>query len=121
MDLDFFNGMEDVIIIDVRQKPEPFIDQLIKCEYIVSSSLHGLILADSYQIPNKWAAFSDKITGGSFKFRDYYSTTDSAEESCFLCIEEDRFKELICNIEKYASVKNYIYDREELTKSFPVF
>lgn len=121
IDLDVFNGIEDSVVIDVRQDPESFIDELLKCEYVISSSLHGLILADSYLIPNKWVSFSDKITGGTFKFRDYYSTTDNSDENCVVCLEEKVFKKLAYNIEKYASVKKFLFDKEELIKSFPVF
>ena len=120
-DLDFFNSIGDAVVIDVRQGPESFIDDLLKCEYVISSSLHGLILADSYGVPNKWVSFSDKITGGKFKFRDYYSTTDNPDEDCFLCLSQEALNNIIFEVEKYASVKKFIFDKDELTKSFPVF
>jgi len=66
-------------LIDVRQQPEPFIAQLVTCERVISSSLHGLILADAYGIPNRWAVFSDRLLGGTWKFRDYYSVTATPE------------------------------------------
>ncbi|PHR93448.1 MAG: hypothetical protein COA80_13570 [Leeuwenhoekiella sp.] len=121
IDSNFFNGIENSVVIDVRQYPESFIDELLKCEYVVSSSLHGLILADSYGVPNKWVSFSDKITGGTFKFYDYYSTTENSGEDCFVCLEEKVFRSLIYDIDKYASVKNFSFDKEQLIKSFPVF
>lgn len=120
IDLAIFDGMEGTVVIDVRQDPESFIDELVKCEYVISSSLHGLILADSYCVPNKWVSFSDKITGGTFKFYDYYSTTDSSEEECFVCLDDKMFEKLVYDIEKYASVKNFLFDKDELIKSFPV-
>ena len=51
-----------------------WIDELCNCEYIISSSLHGLILAEAYKIPTLWAVFSNNINGGDFKFMDYYSS-----------------------------------------------
>jgi len=51
------------------------IDLICSCEFVFSSSLHGLILADAYGTPNQWVKFSDLLTGGSFKFEDYYSVT----------------------------------------------
>ncbi|WP_341582335.1 polysaccharide pyruvyl transferase family protein [Marinobacter metalliresistant] len=114
-------GEEGVVVIDVRQDPESFIDEISKCEFIVSSSMHGLILSDSYGIPNKWISFSDKITGGFFKYKDYYSTTSFPNESCIFISAIGDLRDLIDNIEKYATVKKYLYDENELIQSFPSF
>ena len=49
------------------------IEQITSCEFIISSSLHGLIVSGAYGVPNVWAEFSDNIRWQYFKFRDYYS------------------------------------------------
>lgn len=49
------------------------IDKINQCEYIISTSLHGLILADAYGIPNVYAKCADPLEGQDFKFRDYFS------------------------------------------------
>jgi pyruvyltransferase len=62
--------------IDICDEPRSVIQQIGQCEHILSSSLHGLIIADSLGIPNRWidaASNSSKILGSGFKFRDYYS------------------------------------------------
>jgi len=41
------------------------------CDVIVSSSLHGLIVADAYVVPSRWVAPENSIKGDGFKFRDY--------------------------------------------------
>lgn len=48
------------------------INQILSCEKIASSSLHGLIVSDAYGIPNVRVVFSDSIVGGDFKYKDYY-------------------------------------------------
>jgi pyruvyltransferase len=50
---------------------ERFIDKLCECRFVVSSSLHGLILAHAYNIPAVWIELSDQVIGRGFKFADY--------------------------------------------------
>lgn len=49
------------------------IDEICSCEVIASSSLHGLIVAEAYDIPNVWIA-SPKLLGGEFKFHDFFQS-----------------------------------------------
>ncbi len=49
----------------------PLIDQILSCKVIVTSSLHGLILAHAYGIPCVWVNFFGNLLGGTFRFRDY--------------------------------------------------
>ncbi len=61
--------------INVLSDPVKFINEICKCERIISSSLHGIIIAEAYGIPATWVKLSDKIIGGEFKFNDYYLGT----------------------------------------------
>jgi len=64
----------DVTIINVeRKRPLHVFREIDMCQHIVSSSLHGLIVADSLGIPSAWMA-SPGLEGGRFKFDDYYSS-----------------------------------------------
>lgn len=68
----------DVLFIDPKDNVETYINNLISCENILSSSLHGLVTSDSYGINNGMftTPFSYKslhFNKGSFKFKDYYS------------------------------------------------
>jgi pyruvyltransferase len=63
----------EILLIDVQHQPKQVIAEIDKCEFIISSSLHGLITADSLGIPNAWVSLSNKIKGGGFKFNDYAS------------------------------------------------
>jgi pyruvyltransferase len=66
----------DWTIINIRQAytPKRFVKQLHECDYILSSSLHGIIIADSYGIPAYHIELSNKLHGGQWKFRDYYES-----------------------------------------------
>jgi len=70
------NHMEDmgIKIINVTAGINEFIDQLKECELIISSSLHGLIAADAYGIPNYRVKLSSLIHGGDFKYKDHYAS-----------------------------------------------
>jgi pyruvyltransferase len=63
----------DVLIIPMTDGVEKVIDSICSCDQILSSSLHGLITADAYQIPNKWVLFGNSVPGKGFKFKDYWS------------------------------------------------
>jgi pyruvyltransferase len=49
-----------------------FIRAVGQCDAIVSSSLHGLIVADALSIPNRRIRLSQRVIGGSYKFNDYF-------------------------------------------------
>lgn len=70
--LDVLLSHEDVKFIDIQQEIEPFLVELLECENIASSSLHGMIASDTYNIPNCRLIFGDGVVGGSFKFDDYH-------------------------------------------------
>jgi len=56
---------------------EAFLDELLSCERIVSSSLHGVIIAQAYGIPAALATVSDsheQLHGDGIKFRDYFAS-----------------------------------------------
>lgn len=73
--LDRFKSDRNITIIDIKSGITQVIDQIASCQMIASSSLHGLIAAESYGIPAAWIQISDEVIGGEFKFRDYYSST----------------------------------------------
>jgi hypothetical protein len=66
------------IIISPEARVEDVLAQIAACEVIASSSLHGLITADSFGIPCVWLRTDRPLYGRSeFKFRDYESSRSS--------------------------------------------
>lgn len=51
-------------------------DDIVKCEFVLSSSLHGIIFSDSYSIPNAHMNLTGRVTGGSYKFDDYFASVN---------------------------------------------
>lgn len=73
-----YDNNPNILIIDPFLPVKEFIDAVCSCTRIVSSSLHGLIVADAYGVPNSWLGYGDE-----FKYRDYYSTTKQPKEPIF--------------------------------------
>lgn len=66
-------------IIRVSDDPLKVIEDIGKCRRIVSSSLHGIIIADAFGIPRKIEIAPRMVThpdqeGGLFKWQDYSSS-----------------------------------------------
>lgn len=73
------------ILIDIKNTYDIVCYQILSCDVILSSSLHGLIFSDAMNVPNSWVKFSDRVKGGTFKFRDYYSVMTNPQENFFSC------------------------------------
>lgn len=76
-----------VSLIDPQQEALAVFSAIDQCEHILSSSLHGLIVADSLGIPNAWVA-AESLWGGRFKFDDYYSAFDLKKNPVTLAGQE---------------------------------
>jgi len=68
-------------LIPVTLDWQEFIDEVLSCERIVSSSLHGIVLAEAYGIPTEWAQFGAEIKRQYAKFEDYLTGTDRRIQS----------------------------------------
>jgi pyruvyltransferase len=102
---------EDVCVINPLSPIEEVIDLVLQSERIVSSSLHGLIVADAYGIPSRWIKISDRILGDGTKYMDYYSSIGydigtkvfdlrgNITVDAFLAVECDQ-KPLLINLDK---------------------
>lgn len=75
-----FANDESVLIIDVQNVHpwQKFINDICSCECIASSSLHGIIISDAYNVPNVWAEF-DGGERKEFAFRDYLGSVGKSD------------------------------------------
>ncbi len=125
-DIRFFSPLgkidlpEGATLIDVRCQPEEFIDQLVACETIVSSSLHGLILADAYGLPNVWIRLPNELLGGTYKFFDYYTTTEWSNPAWVEIADQKSMLELAGRLPEAAAVKKYRHSLDDLLSAFPM-
>jgi len=96
-------------LINPTGKTSEVMHSLYSCKAIISSSLHGLICADAYKIPNLWLD-EYKLDEGTFKFRDYF-------------LSQKRELVKIKNLNEYKESLLYKdgnkIDLDKLIKSFP--
>ena len=89
-----YNSIPDnYIMINPTWKWEKVVDYIYSCDIILSSSLHGLIIADAYNIPNIWLD-EFPLNEGHFKFKDYF-------------LSQNRKYENINNINDYKNIESY--------------
>ena len=97
-----YNDKETLVIDLATDNVEFVVDQINSCEKIVSSSLHGLIVSDAYNIPNKWVKFNNKINGDDTKFFDYFQSVNRKDQKYIDCdnysILPDNVFDLIQNV-----------------------
>lgn len=61
-----------VRVIDIRNPDAAaFIDTLVSCKLVASASLHGLILAEAYNVTWSWVRLRDKHEA-AFKYHDFF-------------------------------------------------
>lgn len=65
-------GSGEVRVIDPQSPVESVVDQICRCEVVVSSSLHGIIVSHAYGIPAVWVSVGASSLVRDTKFHDYY-------------------------------------------------
>jgi len=81
-----------LIVINLLDDIERIIDQINSCKYVISSSLHGLIVAHAYNIPALWYYYPHiEWRGEDVKFLDYFSSVGIEEYSPFRLKEKEEF------------------------------
>jgi pyruvyltransferase len=116
---------EGVLVIDVNSPIEQFIESVVSCQHIFSSSLHGLICADAYSVPSSLLKITDNIGGDDFKYKDWFSNykqrpfdyIDLRGQST-LTISD--LKKIAENTPKTIWSKNILISLEHLMASCPI-
>lgn len=109
-------------VISPLLPPLEFLAAISSCEAVLSSSLHGLVVADSYGVPNAWIEFGDAVIGAGYKFRDYLGVFGIRDAAPIRISHPDQVS---ASLAEAAGVR---YDRTgidairaALRKSFPAF
>lgn len=112
----YFSQNPAIKIVDIQNKnPLKVVDDILECEKIISSSLHGVIVGDAYNIPSVWVELSDRVEGKGFKFQDYFKSVGRTVEVPFQLSEFETLDEILSVFKPYTTNINL----SDLKASFP--
>ena len=120
---DLLNLDPDVKFIDILRKDtqiESFVDDILECEKVISSSLHGIIVAHAYGIPARWFVIPSLTLEGdpTKKFYDYFASVQMPLQTPLEIAEKSRVNNGVSLL-----VDNELdlrIDLELLKNSFPI-
>ena len=82
------SSFNHIPIIEHYKGLDRFLSDIQSYSHVISTSLHGMIFCHSLGIPVLPVAISNKITGGSFKFRDYLSSVKIRQKNDLMMLHE---------------------------------
>lgn len=113
---DAWRSSKEFRLIDIQAPVEAVIDQINRCEWIASSSLHGIIASHAYGIKAVWLKFRDLPSGDGSKFLDYYLSADVPNSSPIVS-DYDRID--LDALAPHAFLPTELPDAEQLWQSCP--
>jgi len=103
--------------INIINSVNKFIEEINKCEIILSSSLHGIIISESYGKKAIPIQIGHRVTGGFLKFKDYYSSTE--RNPLPINIYEPITERGLLKLLAEYNYEYPVYDRRKLMDSCP--
>lgn len=93
----YVNYNDEINLLNAN--PFAVMEEVVKYDKIISSSLHGIIVAHSYGIPAGWWKPSDKLSGDGSKFEDYARSVD------IKLIPSENYKDVIMTLPSQEKIK----------------
>jgi len=117
----FKNINNDVLdVVDVREDLRIVVDKIASAKACVSTSLHGLIVAQSYGVPWVWLNITDaELGGGDFKFNDFFSTLEGEVPASMKVSRNDLAELDILEVARQARLPDLAIDLTRLEEAFP--
>ena len=115
------NSLQNSIVVDVTKDCKDILNCISKSDFVISSYLHGLILADTLGVPCAWLSFSDKICGGEYKYDDFYSVFDYKKKCLYYPETKDfNLKEIHSYMSDYNFQTSINFLQKKLISAFPL-
>lgn len=106
--------------IEVQRQAEEVITEIALSDVVISTSLHGLILAQAYEVPWVWLRIIDKdLIGDEFKFEDFF-TVLKRDQVAVVEVTTNDLKELdLAEVARKAKVPKGYFDPLRLVEALP--
>ena len=109
-------GGARVRVIDVHQEAATAVREIAACRTVITTSLHGLVAADSFGIPAVWTTLEPPLEGDDFKFRDYEAAL-SDSSTRFLAYDDGWTLDVLCAIARRADADDVVRMGDGLVRS----
>lgn len=114
----YITDKDNLKIIDVQKDLESVVDSISSSSVCISTSLHGLIVAQAYNIPWVWLeVFDNHLVGDDFKFKDFFSTLNESQVSHVRVRMEDVKNINYKEIAEKATLPDKMYSEELILES----
>lgn len=120
--------INNIDIILPKNNYKNFIDNILECEYIISSSLHGVMMGLIYRKKTIFLPFSNKVVGNNFKFFDFFESLNIEYKikliyninilNNIIMIDYNKLKNIINNMIEIAP---FINNKDELKNKYNLF
>jgi len=102
-------------VVNIRGNVDAVMHEIASCDWIASSSLHGIVIADSLGIPNVWVKLSGNVMGGNFKFHDYFGGVGRPMTEPLQLVETTTLQQM----QDHVFDASISFDREALLAACP--
>jgi len=116
----FQSVSEKFSVLDVERSAEEVVSDIANATAVVSTSLHGIIVAQAYGVPWIWLRIKDvTLAGDQFKFEDFFSVLNR-EQVAEISVESNQISDhLIRSLISRASLPKNKFDFNNLLDAFP--
>ncbi|TQL66592.1 polysaccharide pyruvyl transferase [Nocardioides albertanoniae] len=106
--------------VDVQRPTEEVVEEIAQSEVVVSTSLHGLIIAQAYGIPWVWLRIDGTgVVGYRFRFSDFFTTLEKSEVVSVATTVETAPSLDLAQVASSASLPGSKFDPRALVDALP--
>ena len=106
--------------VDVQRPAEEVVEQIAQSEVVLSTSLHGLIIAQAYGIPWVWLRVANTgVVGHRFSFSDFFTTLEKEDVASVAVTAEDAPSLDLAQIASSARLPGSRFDPGALVGALP--